>query len=258
MPRPHAPTAPGRLAERLGGRAAADVAAAAALGGLLAAAMIALGPPAPAAGLLLPPAAALLTLLRPRLGYLRATLGLAAWLALAAGRPGAALVLVVLTLPPALCSCGDCDARLRLPAAAPALGALGLAPAYPGCSPACRPHLARPGHARRRPGSPGWRSPRSSSAAICSSVPRSSPHAGWQESAAAAVTELLVPLFTDPRLLAALAAWVLAALAAGVLFSPLRLHVLPRRPAPREAGGRHPRPPPAPVGPRGGRRAALS
>ena len=254
VPRPHAPTAPGRLVERLGGCEAADVAAAAGIGGLLTAAVIALDPQAPAAGLALPPVAALLTLLRPRLGYLCATVGLAAWLALALGRPGAALVLVVLTLPPALILGGDGRA-LAIPAAAPALGALGLAPAYPAIA-----AFGRTWRDRVTLAVTGFAWLAAAEVVLGRDLllgPSFEPAAGWQESARAALTEVLIPLFTDLRLLSALAVWVLAALAAGVVLSPLRRHLSrDGRPTSRTRAARSTAA--RPVGARGGRRAALS
>jgi hypothetical protein len=254
VPHPHAATAPGRLAERLGGCQAPDVAAAAAVGGLVAAAVIAVDPQAPAAGLALPPVAALLTLLRPRLGYLSATLGLAAWLAFALGRPGSALVLTVLTLPPALALSGDGRA-LVLPAAAPALGAVGLAPAFPAIA-----ALGRRWRDRVVLAVTGFAWLAATEVVLSRDLLLGAsfePARGWQESAGTAVTGVLVPLVTDARFFAVLAAWVLAALVGGVLLAPLRRR-LAREERPSH-GSRPARPAAAAgVGGSGGRRAALS
>ncbi len=254
VPHPHAATAPGRLAERLGGCQAPDVVAAAAVGGLVAAAVIAVEPQAPAAGLALPPVAALLTLLRPRLGYLSAALGLAAWLALALGRPGSALVLTVLTLPPALLLSGDGRA-LVLPAAAPALGAAGHAPAFPAVA-----ALGRSWRDRVVLAVTGFAWLAATEVVLNRDLLLAAsfePARGWQESAGTAVTGVLVPLVTDARFFAVLAAWVLAGLLGGVLLAPLRRHLAREERPPH--GPRPARPPAATgVGGSGGRRAALS
>ena len=254
VPRPRAATAPGRLFERLGGCEAADVAAAAGIGGLLAAAVIATDPQAPAAGLALPPAAAILTLLRPRLGYLCATLGLAAWLALALGRPGSALVLVVLTLPPALVLSGDGRA-LVVPAAAPALGAIGLAPAYPALA-----ALGRSWRDRLTLAVTGFAWLAATEVVLGRHLLLGAafePPRGWQESATDALTGVLFPLATDPRFLSVLAVWALAALAAGALLAPLLRH-LGRDERAAADTERAPQAHAGAVGGRGGRRAALS
>src|SRR4051794_24054528 len=106
----------------------ARVAAGAAAGLLAAAALAGLAPsPPPVAPLAALGAVALAVALLPRLAWLAAAVGVLAWLALA-GRPGTsvvlapALVAVPLLLPRA-------RAAWSLPAAAPALGLAGLAPA---------------------------------------------------------------------------------------------------------------------------------
>lgn len=64
-----------------------------------------------------------------RIGALAAIFGAVAWLALGAGRPGAALVVALLVAPIPLLL--DRPPYWVLPALAPLLGALGIAPLYP-------------------------------------------------------------------------------------------------------------------------------
>jgi hypothetical protein len=131
-PAPHAPHGPRSRAEELRPRPrigpAPRVLAALAAGALVGAALPWLGPQPPlqpAAGAAL---AAGVVLLLPRLGWLLGAAALLAWLALPA--PGVALLVALAVVPiPALLA--RRATVWSLPAAAPALGALGLAGAWP-------------------------------------------------------------------------------------------------------------------------------
>jgi hypothetical protein len=238
-----------RLARRVAGCDAGDVPGAAALAGLTAAALIAPVPAAPAPALALPLAAALLALLRPRLGYLIAAVGLAAWFA-AVGRPGTALVLAVATIPPALLVRRS-ERALMLPAAAPALGALGIAPAFPLLA-----GLASEWRDRVLLGVTGFLWLALAEVALGRDLILGAPVApprGWQESASAGATEVLAPLAVSPGFLAGLGLFAGGALVAGLLLRPLRLRrsaagygLSDARPAAVAAGGM------------GGRHAGLS
>jgi eukaryotic-like serine/threonine-protein kinase len=202
------------LARALDEREPGRLAAAAAVGGLSAAAMIAV--PASGAGwaYLLPPVSALLALLRPRLGYLAAALGLCAWLAGPAAQPGAALALAALALPPGLLV-GPGSRALPLPAAAPALGAVGLAPIYP----ALAGLAARP-RDRLVLGAAGYAWLGAAEAVLGRKLLFGSPVAapdGWQDSAGAAVSGLLLPLATAPEFLFGIGVFSLGALTLGAL-----------------------------------------
>ena len=109
---------------RLQQRAAAATAAA----GIAAAALAWLGPPPPLAPAAAALAVALAVLLLPRLGWLATVVALLAWLAATA--PGFALLVVLAAAPVPLLLPRRGDAW-SLPAAAPALGLLGLAGAWP-------------------------------------------------------------------------------------------------------------------------------
>jgi protein kinase-like protein len=128
----HAQTTASRLQLRAG--------AALAAGALAAAALAWLGPPpplAPAAGAL---AVAVVVLALPRLGWLAMVAALLAWLAAAA--PGIALLVVLAAAPVALLLPRR-GAAWSLPAAAPALGLLGLAGAWPALAGQARGWTAR-------------------------------------------------------------------------------------------------------------------
>jgi eukaryotic-like serine/threonine-protein kinase len=206
-------------------RALARLAPAAVAGGLSAAAMIATGPINPAWTYALVPLVSLLSLLRPRLGYLCAALGLTFWLA-AGGRGGAALALALLAIPPALLISRS-EAALTLPAAAPSLGTLGLAPIYPALA-----GLAANARERLVLGAAGF-----AWLAVAESVlqrrlllgPEISPQPGWTRSLSGAVGGLLVPLATSPRFLAGVAIFAAAAAACGFLTRDLAAGVASMR-----------------------------
>jgi hypothetical protein len=209
------------LGERLGAGLLAGLVTAAAVGGLTAAAMIATGPIGPPWTYLLVPLAAALSLLRPRLGYLAAALGLVVWLA-AGGRPGGALVLAALAIPPALLVARS-ESALVLPAAAPALGSVGLAPIYPALA-----GLAGGLRDRLVLGAAGYAWMAVAEIALDRKLLAGatvSPPPGWTRSTAEAVTELLVPLAISPRFAVGLAVSALAAALLGFLTRDLAVGV---------------------------------
>jgi len=218
-PRAHGFSGAARLADRVGRAEPADVAVASSLSGLLAAAMIAASGGAPAWSYLLVPLVALIALVRPRAGYLAAALGLSAWLALAAHRPGAALVLVLISVPPALLLHGS-GRWLIVPAAAPALGVLGAAAGYPLLA-----ALAERWRDRAVLAATGF-----TWLAVAEVVLRRDllfgatvhPPRGWQGSAGSAAGDLLLPLVSRPAFLAGLSIWIAAALLAGMMLAPVR------------------------------------
>jgi hypothetical protein len=191
-----------------------EIAAAASVGGLTAATMAITPAGGPAWAFLLPILAGGLSLVWPRLGYLLGAGGLITWLATAAGRPGAALVLAVLALPPALLV-GGRGSGLTLPAASPLLGLLGAAPIYPALA-----GLAGRTRDRLVLGATGY-----ACLAVAESVagrkllfgPAVSPPTGWQDSTAEAGRHLLLALLTDPTFLFGLALWSLGAVTLGMV-----------------------------------------
>jgi hypothetical protein len=214
VPRPHTPGASlGTVVERLTPNGPAELAAALAVGLLSAAVMVVT--PARGAGwaYLLPLAAAALSLLWPRLGYLLGAGGLVAWLAGPAARPGAALVLCVLAVPPALLL-GAGGRSLTLPAAAPLLGLVGAAPLYPAVA-----GLAGGARDRLVLGAAGYGWLGVAEAVLGRKLLFGSDPAepGWQQSAGTAWHGLLAPLATDAAFLFGLALWSLGAFALGLV-----------------------------------------
>jgi tRNA A-37 threonylcarbamoyl transferase component Bud32 len=152
---------------------------------------------------------------RSALGRVGALVGLVAalaWLAWPAGKPGAALVLAALALPAPILF-----GRARewlVPAAAPFLGLVGLAPLYPALA-----GLA--GSLRRCAalGLLGWCWLALAEAVLGEPLlfdALDHPPAGWEESAQVAAERLLLPLLA-PASLAAAAAWTAAAWLLGAL-----------------------------------------
>ncbi len=190
---------------------------AAVISGLLLATLTAVGGVGPFWGYLLVPAAAALALLSPRLGFVSAAAGLAAWL-VSAGHPGAALALALVSIPPALLVRNG--SAVTLPAAAPVLGACGLGPLYPalaGFVPGIRSRLllTATGYV--------W-------LVLAEIVTRrdllfgatTHPSKAWADSTANALTEVLIPMILSPGFLGGLALWMLAATLAGMLLTPVR------------------------------------
>ena len=218
LPPPHLSSPLAAFGEGMAGCEVGDVASAAVASGLTAAAMISVGPAGPPWGYLLVPLVAAAWLLRPRLGFLLAALGLAGWL-LAADRPGAALLLALVTLPPAVLIGGG-GRGLIVPAAAAPLGALGLAPVFPAVAALAgrwrdRVVLAATGFAWISLAEVVLRRDLLLGASV-------QPPRGWQDSAGAALTEVLWPLLSSPGFLAGMAIWCAAALIAGLILAPVR------------------------------------
>ncbi|MDX6662565.1 MAG: eukaryotic-like serine/threonine-protein kinase [Solirubrobacterales bacterium] len=178
----------------------------AAVGTLTLAALAAAGS-LPAWGLALPLLVGCLAAFAPRLGYLAAAGGLVGWLAIVSSKPGAALIVAVLTMPQVILL-PSAPRLWPLPAAAPALGVIGLAPVY-----AALAGLA--GSLRRRVllgvlgygwllvAEGAWRK------TLLFGVVK--PAGGdWATRSAAAFADLIAPLASRPAVLGALV-WALAA-----------------------------------------------
>ncbi len=167
----------------------------------------------PGWGYLLPLAAGLLTLLWSRIGFLAGTVALAAWLAGPANRPGSALLLAVLALPPGLLL--SSAPALSLPAVSPLLGLLSLAPVYPALA-----GLASRARDRLLLGAAGYAWLAVAESALDRKLlfgPREAAPAGWQHSAGATARHLLLPLLADPAFLFGITLWSLGALALGLV-----------------------------------------
>jgi hypothetical protein len=216
-----APGHSGRLGRALhaGERDPVRTASAAVAGGMCATAMILSDAADPASVGLLSLAAAMLTLIRPRIGYLAGGAALAAWLAFVADLSGAAFGVVLLVVFPALLVRGSGRTLAMVPLA-PLLGTVGLAPVVPALAAlAMRPRdravvavagLTLTAFAEAVTG-------RRLLFGRFAEVPD-----GWQESIPAFVTELLLPVLSSSTYLVALAVWLAIAVLLGGLFSRLR------------------------------------
>ena len=132
-----------RLLPLPGGERLTRPAAGAGLGALVLAALVGLGPQPPFSAAAAALVAALVTALLPRVGWIASALGVCAWLASPeAGRQGTALLLaaVLVPVPLLLPRAGH---LWSLPALAPLLGAVGLAPAFVGVAALVRGSLRR-------------------------------------------------------------------------------------------------------------------
>lgn len=186
-------------------RALARLAPAASILALSVIGLIAAG--APASLLLLTPAAALVAVLRPRLGFALAVAGTAAWLALGAGEPGAALTVALLAAPLALLPAAAGN-WVALPALAPLLAVSGLGGAYPAAAGlsggvAARALLGAAGYLWLAAWELG-----SGRELLLGHDPAAAP--GWERSAAEAASGLIAPLL-DPTVLGMVALWAAAA-----------------------------------------------
>jgi hypothetical protein len=199
--------------DTLVGRTPAEVAGAAGTAAATATAMALTPASGPVWAYLLPVAAGLLTLLWSRLGFLISAAALAAWLALPAGRPGAALALSVLAIPPALLV--GSGTALSLPVASPLLGIAGIAPVYPALA-----GLAGRARDRLLLGASGyaWLAVAESGfdRKLLFGPERVAPP-GWQQSAGETARHLLAPLLIEPGFWFGIALWSFGALALGLV-----------------------------------------
>jgi hypothetical protein len=162
---------------------------------------------------ILPVLSAVLGLARPRAGLLLAGAGSAAWMALGAGEPGSALLVLVLSAPLVLVPL-ELGPAVALPPLAPLLGAVGLAGGYPVLA-----GLPRRGLERALLGATGYlwlvaAEALSGRKLLLGGLDPVPP--GWSEHADTAIGEVIVPLL-GPTVLLGAAIWGLAALALPVV-----------------------------------------
>ena len=205
-PLPGAALAPG--APRLGA-AVARVAAGLAAGALVLAALDLPAADPPVSAVPAAAAVALAVALLPRVAWLAAAVALLAWLAAGAGLDGAALLALAALLPTPLLL-GRAGRAWSLPALAPLLGAVALAPAFVGVA-----GLARTSARRAGLGAAGflWLAAAEalSGDRLLFGAPVEVPApAAWESSLAAAATEALPPFVSTPALAPALV-WALFA-----------------------------------------------
>jgi eukaryotic-like serine/threonine-protein kinase len=147
-----------------------------------------------------------------RIGLLAAISALVAWLGLVAGRPGAALVAGLLLLPAPLLL--QAPAGWWLPALAPVLGAIGVAPVYPALA-----ALARSTASRAALAALGWAWLVAAEAVTGSRLlfetAEPAPD-GWSGSIGGAATHVLAPILAPESLLVG-AVWIAGAVVLGAL-----------------------------------------
>ena len=190
------------------------IACAAAVCGMVATGMIVSGAADAASVGLLTIVSALLTLIRPKAGFLAAGVLMAAWLVVIASMPGAALVVLLVSVPPALLIRGS-GRPLALSAIGPLLGTLGMAPFLPLLA-----ALATDWRDRVVVSVTGL-----CFTALAEAITGRSllfgkiepAQAGWEDSVSAAVSGLLFPVFSSPSFLLSVLVWAGVALLVGAI-----------------------------------------
>ena len=216
------------------------IAFAAVLAGLTGAAAAGIGLPAAMPLLLAAPLFAVLSFARPERALLGALSAVCLWLALPAGRPGAAAVLAAAGFGAARLMRGS-GRRMLLPGAAPLLGAAGLALAIPFAA-----ALAETARRRASLCAAGILCAALAEAALARDllplVSAPAPDPGWEGSLLSAIGQVLIPALAQPAL------WLIA-----LLFAAGSVWIGERFAAMRARGGA-----PSPRGPdREARRATL-
>ncbi len=210
------------------------IAVAAVAGAMTATAMILTGQADPASVGLLSLMVSMLALLTPRLGFLAAGLGLAAWLHFSAGLSGAAFAVALLIALPAVLIRGSGRILAAVPLA-PLLGTVGLAPAVPAFA-----ALAVNRRDRIVVAVSGLTLTALAEAATGRGLlfgRFAEVSAGWQDSVPAFLTEMLFPVVTSSTYLVALAVWLAIAVLLGAVVSRVReRHESPRPQVIRLAG----------------------
>ncbi|MGK2932023.1 MAG: serine/threonine-protein kinase [Solirubrobacterales bacterium] len=196
------------------------IGAAAAVGGLVATGMIVSGAGDFGSVSLLSLVSALLTLVNTRLGYLVGAAGLAAWLTVVAGMAGAALVVVLIGVLPAAFIRGT-GRPLVFGPAGPVLGTLGMAPFMPVLAALADDWRDRAIVAVIGVAFTGLAESVTGRQLLFGKMPAAAE--GWQESAGAAVSGLLIPALTNGTLLVSAVVWVGIAVALGAVVKRARM-----------------------------------
>lgn len=222
-------TVRGRGRERAGFTSFADggldlgrIACAAAVCGMVATGMIVSGAADFASVGLLSVISALLTLLRPKVGFLAGGLLMAGWLTVIASMPGAALVVFLVSIPPALLIRGS-GRPLALAAIGPLLGTLGMAPFLPLLAAVATDWRDRAVVAVTGLCFTALAESITGRTLLFGKIEPATP--GWQDSASSAVTGLIVPVVSSPSFLLSALVWVAVALLVGAIVGWTRKRV---------------------------------
>ncbi len=197
-----------------------SVAAAAAVGGLVATGMIVSGEGDFGSVTLISLVSALLAVINTRLGFLVGAAGLAAWLTVVAGMAGAALVVVLIGVLPAIFVRGT-GRPLVFGPAGPLLGTLGLAPFMPVLAALVGDWRDRLIVALIGVSFTGLAESITGQGLLFGKMPAAAD--GWQDSVGSAVSGLLLPALTNGTFLVAAAVWVLVAVFLGAIIKRARL-----------------------------------
>ena len=190
------------------------IACAAAVCGMVATGLIVSGAADFASVGLLTVISALLTLVRPRTGFLAGGLLMAAWLGLVASMPGAALVVLLVSIPPALLIRGS-GRPLALAAIGPLLGTLGMAPFLPLLAALASDWRDRAVVAVTGLCFTAFAESITGRTLLFGKIEKA--EAGWEDSVATAVTGLIVPVVSSPSFLLSAAVWAGVALLIGAI-----------------------------------------
>lgn len=161
----------------------------------------------------------LITLFRPRLGFLAGVIGLSVWLGFAADLPGAALALALVGLPAGLLTRGEGFTLGTIPLA-PAAGLVGLAPAAPILA-AFGPGLRdRATVALAAFATTAFTEAATGRKLISGEIPAA--NGDWASSITGFLGEILVPTVTTPSALLTALVWVAMAVVVGYLIDRVK------------------------------------
>lgn len=209
------------------------VAAAAATGGMVATGMILTVQADPVSVALLSLVTALIALVNMKAGYLAGAAAFTAWLVAIAGMPGAALTVALVALLPAAFIRGSGRPLVFAPAG-PLLGTLGMAPFMPFLAALAADWRDRLVIAAMGVTFTALAEAISGQALLFGRFEQAAP--GWQDSAVAALTDLLIPTFFTATFAVSMLVWASVAVVLGAIISRATAH----RAAGRGAAGSGP------------------
>lgn len=197
-----------------GGLDLGRIGAAAAVCGMVATGMIVSGSADAASVGVLTIVSALLTLLRPKAGFLAGGVLLGIWLTVVAAMPGAALVVVLLSVPPALLIRGS-GRPLALAVIGPLLGTLGMAPFLPLLAAVATDWRDRVVVSVTGLFFTAFAESITGKSLLFGKIEQA--EAGWADSVTGAVTGLLIPVVSSPSFLLSIGVWAGVALIVGAI-----------------------------------------
>ncbi|MCB0862331.1 MAG: serine/threonine protein kinase [Solirubrobacterales bacterium] len=197
-----------------GGLDLGRIACAAAVCGMVATGMIVSGNADAASVGVLGIISALLTLLRPKAGFLAGGVLLAAWLTVVASMPGAGFVVLLVSVPPALLICGS-GSPLALAVLGPLLGTLGMAPFLPLLAALATDWRDRAVVAVTGLCFTALAESVTGRTLLFGKIEKAS--AGWENSVSDALTGLILPVAGSPSFLLSVAVWAGVALLVGAI-----------------------------------------